>query len=95
MKDEELIGQEFEAVEFKSLQLLKYDPSKFRPFLGKIGIVQKLHDDFPQYCLVRFNGSIGIGTRTDVYFPTAVVKQQIEDRVPIDLDNLFNQIKSL
>lgn len=93
MKDEDIIGQEFEAVKFESLQLLKYVPSKFEPLLGKIGIVQKLHDDLPQYCLVRFSESIG--TRTETYFPTAVVKQQIEDRIPIDLDDLFNQIKSL
>ena len=91
MKNEDIVGQEFEAVEFKSIPRLPFD-SEYKPYIGKTGIVTRLHED-PQFCYVEFGGSIGV--RKGRYFPTAVVKQQIEDRIPIDLDDLFNQIKSL
>lgn len=91
MKDEDIVGQEFEGVAFSSIPRLSFD-SSYNPFIGKTGIVSHLHDD-PRYCYVEFGGSIGV--RKGIHFPTAVVKQQIEDRVPIDLDELFNQIKSL
>jgi hypothetical protein len=91
MKDEDIIGQEFEGVKFESIPRLPFD-SSYNPFMGKTGIVTHLHED-RRYCYVEFGGSIGI--RKGIHFPTAVVKQQIEDRIPIDLDDLFNQIKSL
>lgn len=91
MKDEDIVGQEFEGVAFSSIPRLPFD-SAYKPYIGKTGTVIRLHDD-PKYCYVEFGGSIGV--RKGIHFPTAVVKQQIEDRIPIDLDDLFNQIKSL
>lgn len=93
MKDEDIIGQEFECVEFEDVPNLTYGKSLTGMFTGRAGTVINIHDSKPHICLVRFDKGIGpIGER---YFPVSVVKQQIEDRIPIDLDDLFKQIKSL
>ncbi len=91
MTNEELIGQEFEGVEFKSIPRLPFD-SAYTPFIGETGVVVRFHED-PTYCYVKFDVSNGM--QRGIHFPTAVVKEQIENRVPIDLGELFNQIKQL
>lgn len=93
MKDEDIIGQEFEGVEFEDVPNMPFTHRFHKPFIGKTGIVLHIHKSYPHLCLVRFNHVIG--TKKEIHFPVAVVKQQIEDRIPIDLDDLFNQIKSL
>jgi hypothetical protein len=93
MKDEDIVGQEFEAVYFERVENLPFSDTFHKPMLGKTGIVLHINTDYPHLCLVKFDK--GIGPKPEVHFPVAVVKQQIQDRVPIDLDNLFNQIKSL
>lgn len=93
MKDEDIIGQEFEGVEFEDVPNMRYSSSLHGMFLGRTGTVININPSYPHLCLVKFD--IGIGAKGTRHFPVAVVKQQIEDRVPIDLDDLFKQIKSL
>jgi hypothetical protein len=92
MRDEEIIGKEFEGVKFTSTRGIDYD-STYNNLIGKIGIVDRLHSVYPDCCHVLFTPPIGkIEGR---WYPTDLVKQQIIDRIPIDLDKLFNEIKSL
>lgn len=93
MKDEDIIGQEFEGVIFDDVPNMHFSESYHRLFIGRTGTVININGTFPHLCLVRFN--TGIGPKGETHFPTAIVKQQIEDRTPIDLDDLFKQIKSL
>jgi len=91
MKDEDIIGEEFEGVMFKDLGILYYS-SHHCEFLGKIGIVEKLHYKLP-YCKVIFKVSDDVST--ELWYPTEVVREQIQNKVPIDLNELLTQIKSL
>jgi hypothetical protein len=92
MTDEEIIGKEFEGVKFTNTPRINYD-SSYKDLIGKIGIVDRLHSVYPDCCYVLFTPPIGkIEGR---WYPTDLVKQQIIDRIPIDLDKLFNEIKSL
>lgn len=93
MKDEDIIGQEFEGVEFKGVTNLVYSNTYHKPYLGRTGIVININKSFPHLCQVEFN--VGIGGKGKAHYPVELVKQQIEDRVPIDLDELFKNIKSL
>ena len=92
MKDEDIIGKEFEGVYFEDVPQLRFNDIFHKCMIGRTGVVMKINKTFPHLCLIKFSG---IGERREVHFPVAVVKQQIEDRTPIDLDSLFNQIKSL
>lgn len=92
MKDEDIIGKEFEGVHFEDVPNMKFSDIFHKPMLGKTGVVIRINKDYPHLCRIKFSG---IGEGREVHFPVAVVKQQIEDRTPIDLDDLFNQIKSL
>ena len=92
MTDEEIIGKEFEGIKFMNTSRLNYD-SSYNDLIGKIGIVNRIHNTYADYCYVLFTPPIGkIEGR---WYPTDLVKQQIIDRIPIDLDKLFNEIKSL
>lgn len=91
MKDEDIIGQEFEGVMFKDLGILYYG-GHHSEFLGKTGIVLGTHYKLP-YCKVKFK--VNDGVSTELWYPTEVVREQIQNKVPIDLNQLFNQIKSL
>jgi hypothetical protein len=93
MTDEEIIGKEFEGVYFERVKSLPFSDIYHKPMLGKTGIVVSINTAYPHLCLVKFDE--GIGAKSEVHFPVVVVKQQIEDRIPIDLDKLFNEIKSL
>ncbi len=93
MKDEDIIGEEFEAVAFEHVPSMRYSSSLHRPLLGRTGIAVEINKVFPHLCLVKFNK--GIGPKCEVHFPVAVIKQQIENRTPVNLDDLFKQIKSL
>ena len=93
MKDEDIIGQEFEGIKFEAVTNLKYSNTYHKPYLGRTGTVININKIFPHLCQVEFN--MGIGKKGESYYPVELVKQQIEDRVPIDLDELFKNIKSL
>jgi hypothetical protein len=92
MTDEEIIGKEFEGVYFENVTSLRFSDIYHKPMLGKTGIVVNINTTHPHLCLVKFDE--GIGPKSEVHFPVVVVKKQIIDRIPIDLDDLFNQIKS-
>lgn len=93
MTDEEIIGKEFEAVEFENVTNMPFSNRFHKPLLGKTGTVLHINEHYPHLCLVKFEHVIG--RKSEVHFPVAVVKQQIEDSTPIDIDQLFKDIRGL
>lgn len=91
MKDEEIIGKEFEGVEFNNYILLNFSSNHVN-CIGKVGVVKAIHHSLP-YCKIRFQPAIG--KLEELWYPTDIVKQQIDERTPVDIDQLFKDIRAL
>jgi hypothetical protein len=91
MKDmQEYVGQEIIGFEFRSTPYVDYCGEQ-EDQLGQIGkiIAVEEESDSTYSCLVRFNDSEDYET----WYPMKNIDRHINK--PIDLNQLFNQIKSL
>ena len=95
MKDEDIIGKEFIAVEFGKTGILSCN-EVYKPLLGKTGIVTNTHVDFPEYARVEFNT---FGYRNALHWPVKVVKEQLQENLfkqtPEYTEYLFKEILNL
>jgi hypothetical protein len=57
-------------------------------YVGKIGVITELHIRHPECALVVFD-------KGSYYYPTSQLEEHLVDEEPIDINALFNQIKSL
>jgi hypothetical protein len=92
MKDEDIIGKEFTAVEFGKTGILTCNES-YKPLLGKTGIVTNIHADFSEYARVEFKIT---GYANALHWPVKVIKEQIQYKeTPEYTKNLFKEILNL
>lgn len=93
MKDEDIIGKEFICFEFKNDPKLS-NYSKYKSMIGLSAVVEKLHNNYPEYANCRV--TIKNGKTEMWHYPTDLVKKQIEENeTPVDLDAILLQIKNL
>jgi hypothetical protein len=95
MKDEDIIGKEFIAVEFGKTGVLTCN-EQYKPFLGKTGTVTNVHPDFTEYARVEFNIP---GYIHALHWPVKVVKEQLQENLfketPEYTEYLFKEILNL
>lgn len=96
MKDEDIIGKEFLAVDFEPDGILTRNDF-YDKFIGKTGIVTNTHVDYPQYARVEFKE--GAGYVTALHWPVKVVKEQLQlnayKETPEYTKDLFKEILKL
>lgn len=96
MKDEDIIGKEFLAVDFKSDGILTCNEIYLK-FLGKTGIVTNTHVDYPQYACVEFKENVGYVNA--LHWPVKVIKEQLQfnayKETPKYTKDLFKEILKL
>lgn len=91
MEDKEIIGEEIIGFVFPDYPMLKYS-NNYKKLEGKTGIVRNINEAHPTYTNVEFKESDGESTFW--HYPTELIKKQLMDKTPIDIDELFKQIKS-
>ena len=82
---EKLKGKKIYGFKFKGIGATH----KMQGNVGKIGVITELHIRHPECALVVFDK----GDR--YYYPTSQLEEHLVDEEPIDINALFNQIKSL
>jgi hypothetical protein len=96
MKDKDIIGKKFLAVDFApDLPLTCNDI--YKPFIGKTGVVTNTHEDYPQFARVEFKDTIGY--RNALHWPVKVVREQLKlnafKETPEYTKSLFKEILNL
>lgn len=88
--NEDLIGIEFTAYEFKSEGILSYNGS-YAEALGCTAIVEDIHTTYPQYanCLVTFPD----GSTKYMHYHSDKIREQAE--YTEDVDVLFDEFKKI
>lgn len=84
----EYVGKEMYGFEFKDKSYVTYNKECMDNFIGKIG---KIIDHTYTMVVVKFEESKDVW-----HYPTHFVDEHlVENKSPINLDELFNQIKQL
>ena len=92
MKDEDIVGKEFTAVEFGKTKILSCNDS-YKPLLGKIGVVTNINAEHSEYARVKFKVD---GYANALHWPVKVIKEQIQYKeTPEYTKNLFKEILNL
>ena len=82
------IGKEMYEFHFKNESYIDYNSQYMDDFIGKVG---KIIDQIPNMVAVKFEGNIDTW-----HYPTHLIDEHlVENDLPIDLNELFNQIKQL
>ena len=95
MKNEDIIGKEFLAVDFRPNGILTCN-ELYLKFLGKTGIITNTHADYPEYARVEFNDT---GYINALHWPIEVIKEQLQENLyketPEYTKDLFKEIIKL
>lgn len=99
MKNEDIIGKEFLMVDFAPDGMLTCNET-YKNFIGKIGIITNIHEDYPQYARVKFK-DIEESAKyiTALHWPVKVIKEQLMlnafKETPEYTKHLFEEIINL
>jgi hypothetical protein len=95
MKDEDIIGKEFTCFEFANDGKLDYNDTH-KKAVGCSAKVLNFHSRFKQYSYVDV--TFKNGTKTKLHFPTAIIKQQLEEikrKEEMSTEDILNEMKQI
>jgi hypothetical protein len=101
MKDEDIIGKEFLTVRFeKEINGVLTCNATYDPYIGLIGVVTNIHENYPQYARVLFKDPKKyVGYITALHWPIKVIKEQLQENInkekPEYITDLFEEIINL
>lgn len=90
---QEYVGKEMIGFKFEDTPYVDYADYEHAKYIGEIGTiveVDKDNDDGDYSCRVEFPDG-----NDEVWYPMTNIDDHIVDRTPIDLNELFNQIKQI
>jgi len=92
MEDKDIIGKEFTCCKFEKMPMLQFS-STYENILGLKGEVRKIHKEHPEYTQVLV--TLKNEHKELIYFPTEVVKKQIEEMENKPIEHYFDNVKKI
>jgi hypothetical protein len=92
MEDKDIIGKEFICCEFERMPMLQFD-SKYKEVLGFKSQVGLTHEGHPEYTQVII--TLQNGRKESKYFPTEVIKKQIEEMENRPIEQYFDNVRKI
>ena len=92
MEDKDIFGKEFICCEFEKMPMLQFD-SNYKKILGFKSEVRKTHKEHPEYTQVLV--TLQNGRKELKYFPTEVVKKQIEEMENRPTGYFFDEVRKI
>lgn len=88
----DLIGKEFTTFKFQSTKQLTYFED-YDKVLGLTAVVERINDTWPEYAHTRI--TLENGRTQTKYYPSKMIKQQVEERENKSVDDIVNEMKHL
>jgi hypothetical protein len=92
MEDKDILGKEFICCKFDSTDRLRFHDS-YEDIIGCTSNVLSLHDEYKEYALVEI--TLKNGKKDTKYFPTEVIKQQIQERESRPIEYYFDNVRKI
>jgi hypothetical protein len=93
METKDIIGKEITCFSFKPIdKLISYDGA-YKSVEGKNATVLEINSSYPQYAEVKIGLSVGKSKK--LHYPTAMIKEQLEQEENKSIDDILNDIKQL
>jgi hypothetical protein len=91
-KKSELIGAKVRGFKFKNRSYIGYEPESMDEYIGKIGTIIEIEKETSRsyVCLVEFEDD-----KERYWYPMTHISKHLVATEPIDLNDLFQQIKKL
>lgn len=91
-KKAELIGEKVKGFKFRNTNYLSYEPESMDDYIGKIGTIREIEKETSRsyVCLVEFEDD-----KERYWYPMTHISKHLVATEPIDLNDLFKQIKQL
>jgi hypothetical protein len=88
----DLIGKEFTTFKFPNQERLNYQ-SDYDRVLDLSAVVTSIHDAYPEYANAEI--TLKDGKKANKYYPSEMIKQQIEEKENKSVDDILNEMKHL
>ena len=92
MEDKDIIGKEFTCCKFEKTPMLQFT-SDYEKIIGLKSEVRQIHKEHPEYTQVEI--TLQNGRKDTRYFPTEVVKKQIEEMENRPTDYFFYEVRKI